>query len=185
LKDNGAQKWLHRQKLERQKKWTEDEHEKVLEALSSLPDALQLESIQSVFRFEKSQDYEKNPASGQDGALGIYDRAFAPGTNLARVLAHELAHQVYRQLSNAETEDYLVSNGWVVVKKSPPPWNVYPLRDGYVEEDGAELESEDFSNNIEYFLFNPEKLKKVTPSAYEWIRKKYGDKFVIAKGRSR
>lgn len=50
---------------------------------------------------------------------------------------------------------------------------------GFVEEDGKTSIQEDFANNIEYFLYNPDKLKSLTPSIYNWIKTKYGEKFKI------
>jgi Mlc titration factor MtfA (ptsG expression regulator) len=52
-----------------------------------------------------------------------------------------------------------------------------------VEEDGAIDIGEDFSNNIEYFLFEPTKLKAKTPKVYQWIKEKYGDSFKPRKGK--
>ena len=54
-----------------------------------------------------------------------------------------------------------------------------PRMDGYVEEDGTEGPNEDFSNNIEYFLFNPKNLHERTPKVYDWIRKRYGEEFKL------
>ena len=45
---------------------------------------------------------------------------------------------------------------------------------GYVEEDGNSSPRENYANNIEYYIYTPDKLKKVTPQAFEWIQKKYG-----------
>lgn len=42
--------------------------------------------------------------------------------------------------------------------------------------DGKESPTEDFSNNIEYFMFDVKKLKTFNPSIYEWIERTYGDK---------
>lgn len=50
---------------------------------------------------------------------------------------------------------------------------------GYVEEDGKSSREEDFANNIEHFLYDSDKLKKITPSAYDWIKKHYGEQFKL------
>ena len=42
----------------------------------------------------------------------------------------------------------------------------FPNRGGYVEEDGRESITEDFSNNIEYYLFDPGALKVKTPKVF-------------------
>ncbi len=40
---------------------------------------------------------------------------------------------------------------------------------------------EDFSKNIELYLFEPAKLKATNPAVYNWIRRKYGAKFKLRK----
>jgi hypothetical protein len=54
--------------------------------------------------------------------------------------------------------------------------------DAYVEDDGMESMTEDFSNNVEYYLFDPQTLERKTPKVYEWLKKKFGDNFKIARG---
>ncbi len=55
------------------------------------------------------------------------------------------------------------------------------MREGFVEEDGKEGPNEDFSNNVEYFLFEPSVLKIRSPKVYEWFSGKYGDKLQLRK----
>jgi hypothetical protein len=59
-----------------------------------------------------------------------------------------------------------------------------PNRDdaSFVEEDGPESLPEDFSNNIEYYLFEPETLRRKAPKIHDWIKKKFGDSFKLSKG---
>jgi hypothetical protein len=57
----------------------------------------------------------------------------------------------------------------------------FPNRDGFVEEDGKNSVDEDFANNIQYFLFNQSALKSKTPKVFDWISKRYGDKFTKAR----
>jgi hypothetical protein len=52
-------------------------------------------------------------------------------------------------------------------------------KDGYIEVDGKNSHEEDYANNLEHFLYDPDKLKKVTPSAYDWIKKRFGDSFKL------
>ena len=49
----------------------------------------------------------------------------------------------------------------------------------YVAEDGKNSPTEDFANNVEFYLFDPAKLKKETPKVDKWIRERFGDKFKI------
>lgn len=168
---------------EKQKRWSENEKERVLEALADLPEALLLDSIKGIYRFEKSQDNAMNPASGESGALGVYDAAFAKDTNLARVLAHELAHELFRQFSTTDRRRYALENGWqLITNETTGQKHAAPFRFDYVEEDSTTSVTEDFSNNIEYFLFNPQKILKIAPSTHKWIQSKFGDRFKLGKG---
>jgi hypothetical protein len=51
-----------------------------------------------------------------------------------------------------------------------------------VDPDSANSVEEDFSNNVEFYLFNPSKLKDVSPGAYNWIQSHFGAKFKLGKG---
>ena len=35
------------------------------------------------------------------------------------------------------------------------------------------------ADNLEHFLYGPDKLKKVTPEAYVWIKKRFGENFIL------
>lgn len=183
LNSNPSKQWLN--KKEKSRKWTTDEEEKVLEALSELPVILLVNSVKNIYRLEKSSSYDKNPAAGEEGEIAIYDAAFSSKTNLTRVLSHEFAHELYRQLSVADKTAYAKTAGWLAVKLSSttsPRW--IPTRDNsaYVENDGPESMTEDFSNNIEYFLFDSQVLQRKTPKVFNWIKKKFGDNFKLVKG---
>lgn len=39
---------------------------------------------------------------------------------------------------------------------------------------------EDFSNNIEFYLFDAMALEKKTPQAYQWIKKNFGETLKIS-----
>lgn len=54
----------------------------------------------------------------------------------------------------------------------------------FVKPDGKISPAEDFANNVEYFLYDPKKLKDVTPHAYTWIKNHFGDSFKLGRGFS-
>ncbi len=187
ISSNPSNLWLR--KHEKAKKWTEEEKNRVLESLSDLPPAILTGSVRAIFRLEKSTIYDQNPAAGEAGEIAFYDLAFGPKENLTRIFAHELAHEVYRQLSNVEKDQYRKAADWLLVK-NPQATLLYELipnrdSDAYVANDGPESMTEDFSNNIEYFLFEPETLQKKTPKVYNWIKEKFGDTFSITKGTNK
>ena len=116
----------------------------------------------------------------------MYDESFENRRNLARILAHEFAHELYRKFSDTEKDQYRTAAEWLLVRKpGSGEYRLIPNRDdtAYVEDDGLESMTEDFSNNIEYFLFEPKTLQQKTPKVHEWISKKFSDSFKVVKGR--
>ncbi len=184
LKDGVPQKWEF--KNEKAKIWTEADKERVLEALSSLPDGLRLDSVEGIYRMKTFLEHPANPAANHEHHIVLYDEAFRANQNLARVIAHEFAHNLYRQLYGGEgAKSYAQAADWIPVPLPGSDKRVLMAKPGreFVAKDGEDGPSEDFSNNIEFYLFNPKELKAKTPKVYNWISKRYGDKFKIGKGR--
>jgi hypothetical protein len=185
LKDDRPQ-WPHR--FEKSKKWTIEEKERVLEALAELPEVLWGNTIEGIYRMDKSQTSVNNPATSAAGAIVLYDSAFSKPNKtqpLARIIGHELAHEYYRKkLSDADLADYHTLASW---ESSTNPdtgevrWT--SPRTNFVKNDGRISPEEDFANNIEYFLFEPAKLKYITPNAYDWIIHHFGGKLKLRKGK--
>jgi hypothetical protein len=161
-------------KMEAPSKWTDEEQERVLEALGELPEFLWGNWNTKIFRLSRSKDFP-NPASQGDEMIVLYDTAFKRERRLARILAHELAHQQYDHLSGDDALDYRRATGW---KLAAAGLNfIWKGRDkGYVESDGDRSPGEDFANNLDYFIFAPRTLAQVTPAAYQWFKGHYGDK---------
>jgi len=176
LKDGFPKRWPHHS--EKSTKWTEEEIERVLEALDGIPKELLSGTINAIYRLKKSDQFP-NPATWGSGVIALYDTAFNENRNLARVLAHEFSHEKYDDFSDQERQDYRRETGWKRYKLPDGREVDVPRLFGYVEEDGKLFPSEDFANNVEYFLFDPGKLKEETPKAYNWIQKHFGDKFKV------
>lgn len=156
--------------------WKVDESEDVLEALGRIPPELWGKGIRGIYRMRRSKDHP-NPASSNDGNIVLYDPAFEKHPGLARVLTHELAHEKYRALSREEKRSYWMATNWMNESGDPDLPPIVSRGSGFVEPDGKSSPYEDFANNVEYFLFEPEKLKAVTPHAYTWIKNHFGDNF--------
>ncbi len=169
-------------KNEESKDWTEDEKERVLEALSELPKTLIADFIDGIYRLKTSDIYSLNPGSQREHEIALYDEAFGENQKMARVLGHEFAHELYSQFSDDEKDSYNKTADWITRDLRSGGKIFIPVRDGYVEDDGQESPGEDFANNIEYYLFNPEKLQILSPKVYEWIHTHYGDNFKLGKG---
>jgi hypothetical protein len=90
---------------------------------------------------------------------------------------------MFRQFSDTERRKYATDNGWKFAPDESTGQNhAIPFRFDYVEDDSPSSVTEDFANNIEYFLFNPQRLMKVAPSTHNWIRTRFGDRFRVGKG---
>lgn len=166
-------------KKEKAKNWMEGERERAFEALAEVPSSILAESVKSIYRSEKSSEYEKNPAAGDSGYIVLYDHAFDRDTNLTRIFVHEFAHEVFRQIPNDLRRKYADEAGWI---RTGDGQSYLPGRLDYVEEDGPSSITEDFSNNIEYFIFDRKKLQKTAPKVDAWIQKMFSDKLKVGKG---
>jgi len=93
-----------------------------------------------------------------------------------QLTAHELAHVLFLNLSAKEEKTYRKSLGW---DKNPDGTSKRAGK--FVDQDGQDSVEEDFANNIESFLFEPERLKSVTPAAHEWILKHLSKDFGLKK----
>ncbi len=136
------------------------------------------EKILEIYRLKKSKDYP-NPASNSDGILALYDSSFDNSRNLARILTHELGHQNYNDLKESDKQDYRRATNWDFELGIDRKYYRIGRKSGYVEEDGNTSPEEDYANNLEYFIYNPDKLRQVTPNAYEWIKKRFGPKLKL------
>lgn len=169
--------WPHK---ERAAVLSEGEREATIEALVALPSELWSGRITGIYRARRSVAYP-NPASYSDGEIVLYDTAFESSKNLSEILAHELAHAEYDSIKQEGRQEYENAALWY---RSIPPHSEYLRRPtDYVEEDGKMSPSEDFANNLQYYLFHPEKLKRTNPNIFDWIKKRYGDKFSLGKNR--
>ncbi len=173
--DSAPVQWPH--KNEKFKKWSMADKEKILEVLSTFPKEFIDSKIVSIHRGLTSKD-APNPATSADGIITVYDSALTKDYNLQRVLAHEFAHQSYLDLTDEDRRDYQFSTNWILLDERS---NSYVSRkDGYVQDDGRGSPEEDYANNIEFYLIEPDQLKKITPNAYEWIKRRFGDKFKLS-----
>lgn len=109
FKKGAPKDWPHR--VENPGAWSESEKEQMIEALEYLPELLLSDRIEGFYRLKKSKDHP-NPASHANGIIIIYDSAFTNPSGLERILAHELMHQSYTDLSEEERRDYRRATGW-------------------------------------------------------------------------
>ncbi len=84
--------------------------------------------------------------------------------NTKRVIVHELAHLLWSRLSDKEKSKYQDASNWSFVA------GVYIYnRTKFSEPDGKNGPEEDFANNVEHYLVNPNEFQKEFPKIYIWI----------------
>ena len=86
-------------------------------------------------------------------------------------------------MPDAAVASYQLSTNWLNPRKKgqAPIW-IARDKGSFVEEDGFTSPTEDFANNLEYFLFDRNILTKTTPSADAWIVKHFGAGFKLRRG---
>lgn len=162
---------------EKVKPWTAQEKRLAINAMMTLPRKL---VERSRFRIHRTRiaKFKDNPAASTGDSILLYDRAFRSPPPLARVLAHELAHVYWNDMTVDEKRAYRIAANWIRLE---PSGKLVPGRAAatFAESDGTISMTEDFANNVEYLLFDPQKLKALTPSLFAWLRTTLGDKFVV------
>jgi hypothetical protein len=146
---------------EKSAKWSSSEKKSATEALTTIPNELVKSENWNLFRMERSVDHP-NPASNgntRPSSIVLYNSAFGGKYNLSRVLSHEFAHIYYENLSPEDKEDYQLTMNWF--KANPKGDNWVSRNNGFVSEDGKRSPEEDFANNLEFYLYDAEKLKKI------------------------
>lgn len=172
--------WPHPK--ERVKPWAVPEIEALLKAMGDIPAELWFQQVSGIYRLDRSIMGTINPASSviEAGGISLYDAAFKDSKNLPRIMAHELSHFAYKQLSQQDRDSYMMATNWMNPPEGTKGW--IQRKDGYVAEDGRNSPDEDFANNVEYFLYDSEKLKTKTPHGYTWIAKHFGANFKLGNG---
>lgn len=110
LKTNRPPKWEFKNEIS--KAWTEDEKEKVLEALAVLPPLLVNEIVSGIYRLKISAQMPENPAANFQNQIALYDKAFLSKQNAARFLGHEFAHIFFQNLELGERVKYAKAAEW-------------------------------------------------------------------------
>lgn len=158
--------WPH--KNEKFKHWTEREKAEISKILNNLPAILTQIGKLHLYRASKSESVD-NPATNAPFAniITIYDSI--NGHNKNRVLAHELAHILYNNLSPEELNSYHSIAEW---KKDRGTFTT--KRISFTQPDGIINPEEDFANNVESFIFNKTEFgeSKTIP---QWLKKLFGE----------
>ena len=177
IKPGFPEGWLRHD--EKSKLWSEEEKERVLEALESIPEFLR-EKIEGIYRMARDESGSANPGSQDGGKIVLYDSAFEGKYILAHVLAHEMAHSIFERYTPDQVVEYARAGDWVGTEMlGKVLYSRGRERNTFVRDVGWSRFDEDFSSNVEFYMFKPDELKKKTPKVYEWIKKTYGDTLKI------
>jgi len=115
-----------------------------------------------------------NPASNNYYDVVLYDKAFDTKLNLTHVLDHELAHRVFDDLSNDERESFRRAAGWQENPERKGSFRAGRSPGEFLRSNDSLSPEEDFADSITAYIHEPEKLKAIAPSVYNWIRKQMG-----------
>ncbi len=157
--------------------WSRKEIEEFIDATEKLP--LMLRYKVKIFRMQKSKS-PFNPASSSLGNMVLYDQAFTKSERLAIVVVHELAHELYRNLSKAEKEKFQKEMNWTWTSAKGENVGAWTAgRSKYVNKDSDTSPDEDFANGVESYIFDRTRLKFKDPAMHKWLKSKYGDKLEL------
>jgi hypothetical protein len=158
-----------------------EEKERVLDIIGRIPEALWPGYEFGIFRMDCSKDGSINSASNNDYAIALYDSAFrADDAKLTGYIAHEFAHIFWRNMKDdTAKKNYYVAAGWGVTKKGNTEYIWMERGKNYIYSDGWTSPEEDFANNIEAFLTEPQRLEALCPGIHFWIHEFFGDNFKL------
>lgn len=93
-----------------------------------------------------------NSATANSKDIVLYDLAFRHRDSLARIVAHELSHVIYEELSGEDRASFRQAAGWIEHESKK---GAYKAADDkvFIESDSRHSISEDFANHIEHYLF--------------------------------
>lgn len=158
------------------KKLTGAEKEKVIDALTKFPKNMRPKSLKAIVKASGSDPLARsNPASSTDEFIILFPVAFHSDLAIERILFHEMLHQMMINEWSKFLSEYKKEFKWNE--------NSLPPRSGeFVEPDGRASAEEDFANNIEYYVYEPERLKKKSYIIYSWVDKKLKSQVKREKG---
>lgn len=100
-----------------------------------------------------------------------------PFFSTSRVIAHELGHVIHLHLKKSEWRDYQTALKWKKLENGS-----FSRPGKFISSRAKDSVEEDFGENIDAFLFEPDRLKETVPAAYGWISKKLPKGFKLKAG---
>lgn len=151
--------------------WTEEERERVHEALGELPDLLKDKNMGGIYRLREAT-FPGNPSTNNYSDIALYDAAFKSPYILAQILGHEFSHRFYENLSKDKKKSFQNAADWHHDSKG----ELYTRRpeSKFLRKNGMLSVEEDFADALPAFVLTPLEPKRKSPEIYGWIEKNYG-----------
>lgn len=152
---------------------SEDELQIVVNALSKLPDSFGVETLEGIYKLEKSKDIfaRGTSSSYSDGKIVLYQNAFLDPNKVISIIIHELGHHLHETSLKKTFQDYQKALRW----RNPD----IPRPGPYFDSDSKNSPDEDFATNFEVYVINPGALKSQVPLAFSWMQKNLKNKFSL------
>ena len=159
--------WTDQEKF---KQWKQLEIAEILKAYEKMPEWLLF--LQKSFHRAEKSTILKNPAASdkRTDSITIYDE-FYKRQNKEAIIAHELAHLLYKKLSVSEITTFTDLAGWTLKVEGNQVFEVPPAI--VLISDSTINKEEDFANPIEIYFTDPNKLKNHNLKLFEFFKKRY------------
>jgi hypothetical protein len=111
LQDSSSNTWV---KIQKPKPWDDNQRQTVLNVLPKLGSAFLPPNLNGIYRASRDPDpfNPGNPAASLDGQIILYDRAFSSGSELNRILTHEVIHVLIASSLKSDFVKYKNEMGW-------------------------------------------------------------------------
>lgn len=144
------------------KKWNSPEKKLLNDELEKLPLWLRKYKVANFLRASIHEGNLNNPAlTYPDSKTVILFDSFFNSPSNKYILLHEISHIAVWDIDPNELQKFFISNGWIYKRgESPkPPRKV-------IIPDSSHSPSEDFSNSIEMYYSNPNRLKEFNSKSF-------------------
>jgi hypothetical protein len=168
FKDDPVQGWGNKGEIF--KKWARSEIQTVLELLPELPQWTKIELY--TFRRADKSIHKGNVATSEltKKTIILYDKFFTYEDKLGTI-GHEASHFLFPSLSPEDLTEFSDLSGWDVEVKNDKIYVLPPKKP--LQADSVINKEEDFTNYMELYISNPNRLKHQNPKMFEFLLKRY------------
>lgn len=167
LKDGPPLEWPFSR--EKASLFSANERNHLEKILNRLPDAMPSENLKGIYKIAspKSLSTMGTPSTYLDGQIVLYQRAFDQPDELIHFFLHELAHHLHETKFKSKFLNYRKALKWSSESRPGP----------FLKNNSRQSAEEDFADNFEAYLLDPDSLKRSVPEAFSWMTKNFNDQF--------